>query len=90
MSIKDILKKEIIGLKVEVTDAKNKALIGKKGKIIDETKNILTLEEKNKKIKIIKSQVKMKTTYENKTIEIDGKLLVNRPEDRIKKIRSLR
>ncbi|MDD5177749.1 MAG: ribonuclease P protein subunit [Candidatus Nanoarchaeia archaeon] len=90
MSIKDILRKEIIGIYVEITDSKNKSQIGRKGKIIDETKNTITMQEKNKKIKLIKSQIKMKTKFENKIVEIDGGLLVNRPEDRIKKIRSLK
>ncbi|MDD5332045.1 MAG: ribonuclease P protein subunit [Candidatus Nanoarchaeia archaeon] len=90
MSLKDILKKELIGLEIEVTASNNKSLIGKSGKIIDETKQTITIQSKNKKIKLIKSQIKMKTKYNNQTVEIDGNLLVNRPEDRIKKIRSLK
>lgn len=77
-------------MEIEVTASNNKSLIGKSGKIIDETKQTITIQSKNKKIKLIKSQIKMKTKYNNQTVEIDGNLLVNRPEDRIKKIRSLK
>ncbi len=52
-----------------------------KGKIIDETKNTLTIKTKQGKKKILKT---------NANFEIDGKLIdgkkvTKRPEDRIKK-----
>ncbi len=74
---------------MEITEAKNKSLIGLKGKIIDETRNMLTLDTKKGIKKLIKSQVKLKMKFKNKNIEIDGRLLVNRPEDRIKKVRKI-
>ncbi|MEK6934486.1 MAG: ribonuclease P protein subunit [Nanoarchaeota archaeon] len=76
-----ITRHELIGLKVEITNSANSSLKGIKGKIIDETKNTITIETKNNHKKIIKSQVKMKIN--NK--EIDGTDLVGRPEERIKK-----
>ena len=58
------MKKDIIGAKigsyVEITNSKNKNLIGIKGKIIDETKNTIKIETKNKIITIIKNQVETK------------------------------
>lgn len=87
--LKDVVRHELIGKKIEITDAENKTLIGLKGEIIDETRNMLTIETKNDVKKLIKSQIKMKIKYEGKTLEVNGKLLVGRPEERIKKIRSL-
>lgn len=86
MNIKDIVKIELIGLNVEIIDAKNKSLIGIKGKIIDETKNIIFVETKDKGIKkIIKNQVKILIEYQNKKYQINGEILASRPEERIKK-----
>ncbi len=81
----NLLRHELIGLKIEIIDSKNKSLIGLKGKIIDETKNIILIKQDNKIKRIIKNQVTMKIYLDNKKVEIDGKLLVSRPEDRIKK-----
>ncbi|MDP6641861.1 MAG: ribonuclease P protein subunit [Candidatus Nanoarchaeia archaeon] len=89
MTIKDIIRHELIGLTIEITESKNNSLIGLKGKIIDETKNTLTLETKKGIKKIIKSQIKFKIKNNDQMIEIDGKLIVNRPEDRIKRIRKI-
>lgn len=83
MSVKEYLKKEIIGLPMEIIKAKNKSLVGIKGTIIDETKNMLKI--KNHKMKtIIKDQVTLKIKFPNKTIEVDGKSLMKRPHERIK------
>ena len=71
-------KREIIGSQIEIVGADNKNLIGIKGKIIDETKNMLILDNGKK---LIKTQVKIKING----IIIDGKKLASRPEDRIKK-----
>jgi ribonuclease P protein subunit POP4 len=57
------MKKQYIGMNIgkliEIIDSKNKTLIGIKGKVIDETKNTLTIQTKSRIIKIIKTQVKI-------------------------------
>ena len=78
--VSQIEKKELIGSNIEVISSKNKTLIGLKGKVIDETKNTLTIKSDKTK-KIIKSHVTLK--IDNKVV--DGKKLSSRPEDRIKK-----
>jgi ribonuclease P protein subunit POP4 len=87
---KDFVRHELIGLNIKIVDAGNPSLIGVEGKIIDESKNSITIETKKGIKKLIKSQIKMRVKFKGKTIEVNGKLLVGRPEDRIKKIRSLR
>ncbi|MAG47796.1 hypothetical protein CL617_04275 [archaeon] len=49
----------LIGSKIKVKDSKNKTLIGLQGKVIDETKNTITIEHNNKVKKLIRSQVKI-------------------------------
>lgn len=86
----DIARSELIGVEVEIVDAENKSLIGLKGPIVDETKNTLTLEIGKETKKIVKSQVKLKMKMDDKTFQIDGKILVGRPEDRLKKLRRIK
>ena len=82
MNIKEIIKFEFIGSEIEITDSKNKSLIGLKGKIEDETKNMFILDNGKK---IIKSESSFKIEIGGKNIEIKGSLLVGKPEDRTKK-----
>ena len=51
MNIKKTTKYEFIGSRVEIADSKNKTLIGLKGKIENETKNMFTLDNGKKLIK---------------------------------------
>ena len=57
------MKKEIIGSLigslVEVKESKNKSLVGLKGKVIDETKYIIKIKDKDKIKTLIKNQVKI-------------------------------
>lgn len=86
----DIVRSELIGLEVEIIDSKNKSLIGLKGLIIDETKNMLSIEKDGVVKSVIKSQVTLKISFEGQTFQIDGKVLVGRPEDRLKKTRRIK
>ncbi len=82
---KDVIKSELIGTIVKIVDSKNPSLIGKEGKIIDETKNSFKIAYNDKIKVILKEQVTLDIKFKNQTIRVDGKLFVGRPEDRIKK-----
>jgi ribonuclease P protein subunit POP4 len=82
MNPKKVIKYEFIGTEIEIIDSENKSLMGTKGIITDETKNMFTLDNGKK---IIKSQSKFKMKIKNKIVEINGKILVARPEDRLRK-----
>lgn len=82
MNPNKIIKHEFIGTEIEIIDAKNKSLVGTKGKVIDETKNMFILENGKK---LVKSQCTFKMKMKNKSIKINGEILAIRPEDRIKK-----
>ena len=80
-SLKKLLHGELIGKTAEITKSKNKTLTGLNGKIIDETKNMLTLMTgQEKKVKLIKNEVTIKIDG----IEINGEKLQKKPEERIK------
>lgn len=86
MNLQDVLKYELIGLEIEIVKSNNRTLEGLKGKILDESKNMFKIETDDHKIKnIIKNQVKIMINLNQKKYIIDGKQLVGRPEDRLKK-----
>jgi ribonuclease P protein subunit POP4 len=77
---------EFIGLKVHATSLKNKSL-NLNGTIIDETKNIIKIEDENNCEKIIpkRGSIFLFELPNGEKIEINGNILSIRPEDRIKK-----
>ena len=79
------MKIELIGLEIEVTNSRNPHLIGLKGKIVDETRNMLAISKNNEEIKLIKDQITIAADINNRKIAISCALLVGRPEERLKK-----
>jgi len=72
------MRRELIGKQIKVVKSVNKAYIGITGIVVDETRNMLILDDGRKLIK------------ENITIEVndtvlDGKDIIGRPENRIKR-----
>lgn len=81
-----IIQHEFIGTEAKVAKSKNPDYIGISGKIIDETRNTFTILHEGKRKKIIKDVAVFHFRFPDRTVvEIDGKLLVGRPEDRLKK-----
>ena len=83
---KNLVHHEFIGLNVQVTNEKNTSL-KLIGTIIDETKNTIKIEDENKSEKIIpkNGSIFVFELPNGEKIEINGKILSIRPEDRIKK-----
>jgi ribonuclease P protein subunit POP4 len=76
---------ELIGLEVKIVESRNRFNTGKKGKVVDETRNMLVLkDDKGKTDNYIKEENTFEFDQEGKKIVIKGLLLVKRPEDRIK------
>ena len=86
----DIARSELVGLEAEIVNASNKSLVGLKGWIVDETKNTILIDKGGVVKKVIKSQVIFNILFEGQTFQINGKVLVGRPEDRLKKIRRIK
>lgn len=85
--LRHITRSELIGKDVEVVKAKNKNSDNMKGRIIDETRNMIMIQTESGIKKVIKDQANFRIRSEENLVEIEGKKLVNRPEDRLKKVR---
>jgi ribonuclease P protein subunit POP4 len=82
----DIIRFEFIGSNVQVAQSLHGDYVGLAGKVIGETKNTITLFDEGKAKSIIKEFSVFNFTFGDGTVvDIDGKLLVGRPEDRLKK-----
>ena len=82
----NLVRHELISLPVKIVKSTDTTQKGITGKIIDETYNTLKIETKNGEKSVIKENCVFMFTLPNKTkVQVDGKLLVSRPEDRIKK-----
>ncbi|MEM3673034.1 MAG: ribonuclease P protein component 1 [Candidatus Bathyarchaeia archaeon] len=82
----DIVRCEFIGTEATVAKSKHPCYVGICGKVIDETKNTFTILHEGKRKVVVKETAVFRFNFFDGTIvEIDGKLLVGRPEDRLKK-----
>lgn len=76
---------ELIGLRVEVIKSPHRGYIGLAGQIVDETRQTLVIRTKGRELRIPKEHSTFRFFFEEGSVDIDGDLLVSRPEDRIKK-----
>lgn len=77
---------ELIGLEAEIINSSSRNLLGLRGKVVDETKNMLTLEAKGREIKVQKIANEFLFFLENgEKVKIRGKDILFRPEERTKK-----
>ena len=83
----NIFRHEFVGLPVEVAGSSHEGYIGIKGKVVDETKNTIKIEDDEGYEKIIPKKVAIFhfTLPSGGRVEIDGKIIAIRPENRIKK-----
>jgi ribonuclease P protein subunit POP4 len=82
----DIIRHEFIGTEGKVAKSRNHDYVGIRGKIIDETRNTFTISQKGERKVIVKDATVFHFRFSDGTVvEIDGKLLIGKPEDRIKK-----
>ncbi len=86
ISPQNLVRHELMGLKIKVKEGTNKAQVGIRGKVIDETFKTLKIETKRGEKTIAKdTSIFIFNLPNGKNVQVDGKLLVGRPEDRIKK-----
>ena len=83
----DIVQREFIGFEAKVVKSSNPDLVGLEGKVVDETRNTFTILNKDgeKKVVIKETAIIEFVTLDGTVVEIDGKVIMGRPEDRIKK-----
>ena len=82
----DIVRFEFIGIHAKIHKSSDPHNIGISGKVIDETRNTFSILHDGKRKTIPKQSSLFHFRFPDKTVvEIDGGILVGRPEDRLKK-----
>lgn len=88
ITLQNLIRHELIGLDVSVNSSSNPEYLGIRGKIMDETKNTLLIFDGVKRRMIPKDVVIFNLTLPDKSIvEVDGREIVGRPDERIKTVR---
>jgi len=81
-----VIRGEFIGTRGKVAKSRHSSCVGLSGEVINETRNTFTFLHEGKAKNVIKDSAVFDFEFSDGTIvEIDGKLLVGRPEDRLKK-----
>lgn len=75
---------EWIGLQAEVVESTDSSRLGVKGRIVDETKNLVIIETGNGEKRLPKREVKVMVKLGEEKVLLDCSRLIQRPEDRIK------
>ena len=79
----NIISQKLIGLRVKIIPI-NESIPKWEGKIIDETSNLFIIDYNNKVKKIPKKGNLYQFQVNEKIIQVNGKLFIGRPENRIK------
>ena len=81
----NILRHELIGLTVKVSDATNPEIKGTRGAVVDETKNTLKILSSRGALMIPKNIATFRFKLpDGVQVDVDGRRLVSRPESRLK------
>lgn len=75
-----------IGLIVEVAKSSSRGLIGLRGKVVGETKNLIIIETETGEKKIPKTGCVFRFFLNDGPVEIKGSAIAFRPEERPKKV----
>ncbi len=82
----DIIRYEFIGAQAVVAQSLNEDYVGVGGLVVGETRNTLQLQNGGRTRSVIKDAAAFDFTFSDGTVvQVDGKLLVGRSEDRLKK-----
>jgi ribonuclease P protein subunit POP4 len=88
---------ELIGLVTEIIGSTNPKLNNIKGRVVDESRNMLVIETEDMEEKMVPKQgttflfhLPSHSADQDQRVKIDGKLLLSQPENRVKNIRKIR
>ena len=73
---------ELIGEEIEIVESSNKSLVGVKGKVVDETKQTLKIQQEGEIKTLLKPAITFRLKKNNQIIS--GKEINHRPEERLK------
>jgi len=86
LSYRNIARHELIGLDVIVINSYHSGYLGISGQVIDETRNTILISDSVGVKRVPKSVAKFRFILpDNSFVEINGKEIVGRPIERIKK-----
>ncbi len=85
-ALRALAKNDLIGLEAAVVRSSDPNLEGLKGIITDETMNTLELSAGGRTAKLDKRGVVLAIKFPDGEIEISGRDMLQRPEDRLKKL----
>ena len=81
-----VVQYEFIGLETTVVKSSNPDVVGLSGKVVDETRNTFTILQNDAQKVVVKDTSVFDFVLQDGTVvEIDGKVIMGRAEDRIKK-----
>jgi ribonuclease P protein subunit POP4 len=84
---KDLLYSTLIGLEVEIVNSSQRELVGLRGAVVDETKNLIVIERQGKEIKIPKASSTFRFFLESgESVDVEGRRMAFRPHERPKKV----
>jgi len=81
----NVTRHELIGLDARISGANNKSQNRIKGLIVAETRNTLTINYGKKEKTVAKDEASFIFNLGDTSVEVEGKTLIGRPEDRVKK-----
>ncbi len=82
----NLVRHELIGLEVKVVKSTNPSQAGLSGRVVDESRNILTIETRAGVRNLPKDSCIFSFHLPSgEWVRVEGRLLVARPEDRVKK-----
>ncbi|MCQ8898057.1 MAG: ribonuclease P protein component 1 [Hadesarchaea archaeon] len=82
----NLARHELIGLEVEILESRDPGLRGLRGRVVDETKNMLKIRVGGKVKSVPKSIVYLRFILpEGEEVRLEGKELVARPEERVRR-----
>lgn len=92
ISPKYLIYHDLIGFQVSLKHKSklNKSKFQNKGEIIDETKNLVILQNKNQIKKYIKKEYIFRFNLKNYLLEVDGSKIVGKPENRLRSLKKKR
>ena len=89
---------ELIGLQVEVVEATNPTLKGRRGKVVDEKRNMMLIRKKEGTEKMVQKNgtsfvfqipAHLSGKHAERYVKVNGNLLLSQPENRTKNIRKI-
>lgn len=81
-----VIRHEFVGLEATIAESSNPDCTSISGIVVDETRNTFVILQRRKRKTVVKNQVVLRFRLPDESIvQIDGKVLVGRPEERLKR-----